>query len=1286
MDNKPSISFRGLNIRGGQDNTKRYNMFEYLKGHHIDYPTKVADINLLSETHCRRPRQGEKWGEEWSSNEHNSIWSCGTAKQKGVAILINDRLRRNYPDMKISHILKDTCGRYIKCILTINGYKFRIVVVYAPNDPLQRIKFFIDLADIIFNDGIDDAENVFGGDWNCTLDSILDRLNCVSDQNDSGQLHLSHLCNLFDLEDIYRRRNPTTREYTWTGRGKSSRIDFWLTSRSLNGQIDQVSHSFSPFTDHSSIYLVLNTEDYKRGKGVWKMNSSHLLHTQFRNEFAKMWANWKLKKKNYTDITRWWDIGKHHIKTFAQNYALEQSVLNRSKLREIEEKIDQHKKANADFHQLQKEYEDIFSNKAKGAQIRSRTKWWEEGEKSSKYFFGLEKRNAKEKGWHKIYGEKGEVITGIAGIQKRQVEFYKGLYKSQSLANNEADYEYFLGESNEHNTLSPESKAMLDSDVTKDEIIKSLRKMKNHKSPGPDGVIVEFYKLYWDIVGEDLHEVFISGLENEQLAYSQYLATLVLLYKKGPRPDIKNWRPISLLNTDYKLLSKVFAERIKKVLHKIINPEQRGCVPGRYIGENIRLIDDILYHIENESPESIILQLDQEKAFDRVEWSWLFSVLEYFGFGDRFINFLKTLYKDAKVSIMTNGYQSEYFQMSRGIRQGDALSALLYVIQLEPLVDKIRKSPLIEGVTLNLKNLNEIHTEKGCQYVDDSNTFLKNKESIPNYFSIIQRYEKVSGSKVNIDKTVCLAVNESLENLPCSLEPNVGPEKVLGVPLGKNRENTDDFWNDKIKKLETTLNLWKLRGLSFEGKTLIIRSLAVSKIAYAMEMITMKEEHIKKVIQILFNFLWSGKNYKIKREICYLPRAMGGLNMINLRALIQVKRVQWIIRCLKEDKGQIWSRLIENFLRCLDNISDIDFFALKVFDSTDLLKKVEIPDFYKECIRSFQELLRISKIRNENQDEIIWCNDRYTFLGKPFIIKNWAKNGIHMLSDIYKDGSLEEAQIKNKLRRKANFFFEMFRIKRAFPRKCELSLENENLVRGGKDFLLQMEFDIPNEGTKSLKELTSKDLYKIFNLSNVPVIPSQRYWSRKLNRDDIPWDNYFHVNLSNKMMPRNVADFNFKCIHGLNRTGMKLKAMKLGISKCLSCRASDENLEHIIYECNDGRIVWPIIEEILRKTFDNHVSMSKTVVLTGLFDVDISDKLLIMNVVLCITRFHLWKIRNKIRYDFESVPTGKNIRILKWSLLNHISLLKKSHDKSSDVFETLEREIEQVFNQALQDC
>ena len=173
------------------------------------------------------------------------------------------------------------------------------------------------------------------------------------------------------------------------------------------------------------------------------------------------------------------------------------------------------------------------------------------------------------------------------------------------------------------------------------EIVSALKKMPNGKSPGSDGLPVEFYKIFWGDLGHDYFEVVSSGLEDGELSYTQYLAVISLLYKKGPREDIRNWRPISLLNIDYKIISKVLAERLKLVLHEIIHPDQRGCVPGRFIGENIRHIDDILFEIENGHKDPIILMLDQEKAFDRVEWNWLFSTLEKFNFGDRFISWLK---------------------------------------------------------------------------------------------------------------------------------------------------------------------------------------------------------------------------------------------------------------------------------------------------------------------------------------------------------------------------------------------------------------------------------------------------------------------------------------------------------------------------------------------------------------------------------------------------------------------------------------------------------------------
>ena len=183
------------------------------------------------------------------------------------------------------------------------------------------------------------------------------------------------------------------------------------------------------------------------------------------------------------------------------------------------------------------------------------------------------------------------------------------------------------------------------------------------------------------------------------------------------------------------------------MLPEIIHTDQRGCIKGRYIGENIRLLEDI---INSKSDDSMILLLDQEKAFDRVEWSWLFKVLKKFNFGDRFIGWIKTMYKYAKSALITNGTISEYFPLSRGIRQGDAMSALLFIIQAEPLSCMIRNNKDIKGI--NIISGGVEREIKLCQYVDDTNIFLKNSTYIAPCLNIIQDFEKISGSKLNMNK------------------------------------------------------------------------------------------------------------------------------------------------------------------------------------------------------------------------------------------------------------------------------------------------------------------------------------------------------------------------------------------------------------------------------------------------------------------------------------------------------------------------------------------------------
>ena len=1282
MDNQ--IFLRSLNCRGLRDDDTRNKMLFWCKQ---KVRGRTPSINILSETHCHERKDRTNWGRQWSLNEENSFWSLGTKHSKGVAILISDEFRQNHPDMKILNTCIDSNGRYIKLIISINNSLFRILGVYAPNDGYERVKFLHMIKDLI-NDGYD-AENLFGGDWNLAFSSELDRFNCVG-SNDLGKKDLSLICDSLDIEDIWRRRNPQKVVFSWSGRGKQSRIDFWLTSLSLSSQIKSVSYSFAPYTDHSSVNLILDIEETKRGPGIWKMNCNTLLDKTYQQELTKMWGKWQSKKGEYQDIKRWWDLGKRHIKSFSIDFSKEMALKTRSQLSDIEEKIDLRKKANADYERLQKQYEDIFSIKCNGARVRSRIEEWEEGEKSTKYFYGLEKSRAKEKSWTEILDKHGNLIRGTVEIQKRQVEFYEDLFKSQEKDEAEKSSDFFFSDENSDCQISEANKEMLDSDISDAEFFKNLKKMKNNKSPGPDGIITEFYKLFWNVIGHDLCDVLRAGLEDEQLAYTQYLAVITLLYKKGPRSDIKNWRPISLLNNDYKLVSKVLAERLKVVLPEIIHPDQKGCVPGRYIGENIRLIDDILHEIEEGNMPASILQLDQEKAFDRVEWRWLFKCLEKFNFGHKFIGYLKTMYKDSKSSVLTNGYQSRYFSITRGIRQGDSLSALLFIIQFEPLMSKIRNDSSIKGIKLDLKNCNSSIDVKGCQYVDDSNSFLMDDESIKNFFKVIEKFELASGSKVNISKTVCLMPNkkarEKTESNLSSLKLKIkaGPEKVLGVLLGKCPNNSKDFWDQKIDKMNSKLKVWRMRNLSYEGKVLLIRSLALSQVMYAIEMKTIDESHIKRINDIIFEFLWSGKSIRIKREICSLPKTMGGLNVVNLRSLIKVKRVQWILRFLKEGSGQNWAKLTENYIRCLDNRFDIEFFSLKVTDSTDLIEKSRIPLFYKECIKFYQELLRIGKVRDNN--EILWNNNQYLFNGKPLSFPHWSKSGIKTVSDLYKDSKIDIFYLLRKISIKCAFIFEIAKLKRAFPTRAHVDFAPNNVLYGGKDVLLQTKINVPNIGIKCLNELTSRDLYSIFNLSDIPVIPSHHYWNNKFDNDHIDWKIWYEVNTINKYIPRPCKSFNFRILHGQVNTESRLRYMKhsngqpFSDGKCKICHPSgfDENLDHVLYFCQNSRRIWHGIQILLNKFSNRNIVVDNIIATTGFWQDGISNDILLINVICSIVRFHLWKVRCKIRHGEEDIDFNRSIRLLMISLHNHMDnlLSSKSNDRT---FQVMVQDLKELF-------
>ena len=216
-----------------------------------------------------------------------------------------------------------------------------------------------------------------------------------------------------------------------------------------------------------------------------------------------------------------------------------------------------------------------------------------------------------------------------------------------------------------------------------------------------------------------------------------------LIYKTNDPLSLSNYRPITLLNTNTKSIAYVLAQRFKKVLPLIISNDQNGYIKNGYIGFNIRKIQDIIDYSEH------------LKAFDSIEWEFMFKCLERFGFQEWILSWIKTFYANIKGCISNNGWISEPYTIERGIRQGYPLSALIFITAVEILANRIRNEKQIRGFEIKLNRSN--HSIKISQLADDTTLFLKSKNEISIALNIIEIFGNLSGLKPNRSKTRYMA-------------------------------------------------------------------------------------------------------------------------------------------------------------------------------------------------------------------------------------------------------------------------------------------------------------------------------------------------------------------------------------------------------------------------------------------------------------------------------------------------------------------------------------------------
>ena len=459
-------------------------------------------------------------------------------------------------------------GRYIALEAKINDEKYFLVNIYAPNKDSESAKFYDHLINVFKKDDRTFEEKIIvGGDFNCPLNAQMDKKGGIKITRQSIVDRIE-IQSVFNLHDIWRVKNPNLKSFTWSQKSPFifCRLDYWLISDALFDMVKDVDIVPSIKTDHSAISLHFkDLENVSRVPGFWKMNQSLLKDKAFVETMQEKSATWKEEGNEFPDKRVAWDWVKYNVrlsciqesKCHAKVRREEENTLQKN-LQEAQINFQRHPndetKKELDFCTTQMEM--FYDKKIEGTIICSRARWHKYGEKSNKYFLSLEKRNNVRRHIRKLCLSKVNTMDQTK-ILEASLDCYKNLYSSQSNVsqNDDLPVNMFLRVPNIPR-LSEEQKASCEGRISKEECKQALESFDPGKTPGNDGLLVEFYKTFWVSLDDYLTDVFNSSFEYEEMSNSQKQAIITLLDKKGrDRTYLENWWPISLINVDAKIPS-----------------------------------------------------------------------------------------------------------------------------------------------------------------------------------------------------------------------------------------------------------------------------------------------------------------------------------------------------------------------------------------------------------------------------------------------------------------------------------------------------------------------------------------------------------------------------------------------------------------------------------------------------------------------------------------------------------------------------------------------------------
>lgn len=822
---------------------------------------------------------------------------------------------------------------------------FYILNIYAPaSSNAARRSFFQSLYDMLLQitDIISLDRLIISGDFNYDNERDIESGKGLYKTAQDWVFYMQHFFDNCMLHNNMEKI-PTFQRVV----GITSTIDYVYAGINFTNSILDASVQYikSNWSDHSILNVTFDLGSSKMGPGLWRGNPSYASNPAFQKMLAKR-VDQVLEASNAdSSPQQLWEKIKKTTKHCIKSFGIRHVSWRKSSLKQLERKRNRLLRSkppqatllhflpriDSMISILQQEIVDIKA-------MKSGITWREKGEKSAKYLKSIHHQRTTQQ-YMSCLQQTETITTNPSDIIPLRVEddtrttihattktsdmdemrisaqgFYQSLYTKDHVE--DGNISLYLADVTFERTLAPADKSKLMEPIDLEQLLtQASRRSTKYSSPGADGLAYPFLALLFQLPSL---KVLVVRLYNEALQgifpISWQDIRVRLLPKKGDLSSLRNWRPISLINCDAKVFTRLITKRLGPIVKKIINPYQSGFVPGRFIGDNGLALSLILEQARGFNCEGVGILLDQEKAYDRVHPRYLCRVLDSFGFPHAFIHCIESLFFGNTVYVNINGFFTDAINQERGLRQGDPLSPLLFNLALEPFLLSLLQDQDLEGFVSPTPSLGSTNTPstpfpsqvmKCLAYADDVCVFLKSADDLDSLQYHMQRYANASNAKFNDDKSEAFSLNGQIDTNWISLlaAQNIlkyyhqgSPQVIryLGFYLPYTTAQRAILEAQLLATIRTQCQVYSQRQMSIKGRVTIMNILILSKLWYCLRLFKPTKKFFRTARSIIYQFVWQKKTPRLRKDLLFLPLKAGGLMVLDPVIQHKILQKRWL--------------------------------------------------------------------------------------------------------------------------------------------------------------------------------------------------------------------------------------------------------------------------------------------------------------------------------------------------------------------------------------------------------